>query len=270
MKTSLVLAATLMAACILPAQARQAQAHASIQYLGYQLFDLAPGDGVAPSLTVTTGERNAYAKVWLTSAGTPVQLLDHHERDDAGAVGAAAHGASAQASTADDLVTGASTANGQRLSETGSSAFDRFILSPHTQVTFSWLANLSTTANLDNAGYSTVGYIVSLGDAVNGFIDWDGNSFSSAFNETRSDELITVTVRALDQVAQGSTDFYAFTRVEALPIPEPGQWAMLGAGILLVGALHLRGGSQAAIRRRFRSRFCCLNENRRSERQCRD
>lgn len=236
-----MLLATLLCAS---AQARQAEAHASIQYLGYQLLDLAPNDGVAPSLTLTTGERNAYAKVWLTSAGTPVQLLDHRERDDAGAVGVAVHGASAQASTADDLGTGASTANGQRLSETGSSAFDRFLLSPHTQVTFSCLANLSTTANLDNTGHSTVGYIVSLSDAVNGFIDWRGNSFSSDFNETRSDELITVTVRSLDEVAQGSTDFYAFTRVEALPIPEPGRWAMLGAGLLLVSALHLMAAAR--------------------------
>lgn len=247
----------------LPAHA-QLRIAAGASNLQYTLTDLAPNDGVAPAITFTgpaqaylSGEldatgRGAPAVNWSDTRVTNGPLVLTQDSALGAQVGLGYDGK--DLAVAADL----DPAAGYQHASFMSQSQQRFTLSPHTSITFTvdaafdmhldnhpaddWEAEAWTGLIVDN---TAVGTVWTLGDPsmqiesgwLGGGVDYradrsnsDGGPLVFTWNNnTDTQQSATLSYMAS---AWGEVDY-----VPASPVPEPGQWAMLGLGC---GLLCLR------------------------------
>lgn len=255
------LALTLLGAA-LPAQA-QLRIAAGAGNLQYTLSDLAPSDGVAPAITFT-GPAQAYLSGELDATGAGAPAVNWSDvrvtngplaltQDSAlGAhVGVGFDGKGV--TVAADL----DPAAGYQHASFVSQSQQRFTLSPHTSVTFTvdagfdlhldnhpaqvWEAEAWTGLYVDNSAIGTLlGLDHSDMQVESGAIDqtWGNEDRANAYGAP-----MAFTWTNDSNVQQSATLTYAASAFGEIgyappsPVPEPGQWALLGLGC---GLLCLR------------------------------
>jgi hypothetical protein len=266
---------TLAMLSLLAAAPARAQLHfaASAGNLQYTLTDLAPDDGIAPSVTFA-GPAQAYLSGAL-ERNVPIAVsgwADHRvttneavltEDWDAGAhAGVGYDGQSVVVASSLDPTTFGLTTNLLAQSQ------QAFTLAPHTRITFTVDAAIDLTLGMDPAkvGYaqafagiavdqSPVGTVFDVGTwglmadgaLVENEDDWSGNTYANVVagtipfswdNDSASLQGATVTYVA------GAWGNIHNTGASPLPVPEPGAWAMLLAGLAGLGALGARACHQ--------------------------
>lgn len=224
-------AAVIAAFCTAPALAQQA-ADVTVNHLGYQLIDLAPDDGIAPSLAWTGDAAPlAYAHIYdqdgLEIDGVQIDTFGTAGFDNA----YAAMQVDAQSDAAHirlDLYSGYGFAS--------SNQGFHFTLSPHTQVVFSSEADLWAAPT--PAPHDNLTALAELYGSLHLEGDQDG-AFSTQARVDAGSEHHTLSVTAASQDAwvDGylAMNAYAVAESHALPVPEPQTSAMLLCGIGLMG-----------------------------------
>jgi hypothetical protein len=217
---------------------------ASAELLGYTLTDLAPDDGIAPSVVFTTNPRDGRATIETAhEPARDVVVLDRVPLDPlTNSATASVPGAEASVSIAGTRIT-TSTWRDTPVETTAWGTFtDTFVLSPHTRLTLDFAAQVGRTDPLVDMARSTV--IIRVGHD-----DVDGNELGTGFWWLRSTEDGNEGPTAQVDLVSGATeslgyvDFYVESHawsVPAAPVPEPHAWAMLAAGLLLVMPLRRR------------------------------
>lgn len=225
------------------ADAARAQAHssASLGNFAYELIDLDPADGVAPSLTLTLtdiyGETDLYLGSFsypITQASTDTFGTIHVENayGSGSAALAPGYGSSSMAGAA-----AYSARSGTRLDL-------QFDLSPHTRVIFSADAAVSAQP-VHGFTYAEAGL---HGDITTPFIS-HGTRFDAVDYTYLGDEsgVLSAVANAGDAATTGTLSIRTSASSESFtpPVPEPPAVAMLGGGLVLVAG---------AVRRRRRAR----------------
>jgi hypothetical protein len=225
--TSTVAAAMLAAAAAgSPAPARaQATASVSLDHFSYHLVNLAPDDGIAPSISLTSyyayADGSLYDFEGSITGYAGINMFGSASYDTAKGSG---HFNVQYDSTSVRLDTLSGTGGAQ------SSHTLLYTLSPHTEVVFDIDAALSAAAGPNaEAGASATLY-------------------SGIFNQPTSDDYVsvdsgtrlaalTVTTTSGADWAQGSVGFIAGAgaNVYVPPVPEPAPAALLAGGLALIG-----------------------------------
>jgi hypothetical protein len=232
------------AATALPASA-QSTASASVGNLSIQLIDLAPGDGIAPSLTFTgTSTAFASATIYLDPTFTDVAIQDMQIGDD----NILAH-ASTASGVADAFASTLSvTASTNMFSNSGSSLSQStmdFILTPNTRAIFTITASVDalpdfTEGGLGDAFASAVLYGEVVNDSSRGATNFSSAMSSTLFGENRT---LSAVIDSQGVEATGWLGLQAIAESASLasPVPEPATVGMLVAGLgVLSGAARRR------------------------------
>jgi hypothetical protein len=222
--------AALLAGAAVPALAQQA-ADVTVSHLGYQLIDLAPDDGIAPSLAWTSEATLAYTHVY-DQEGIEIDGVQIESLGSAGfANGYAAMQVDAQSDAAHinlDLISGYGFADANR-------SF-RFMLSPHTQVIFSIDADLSADAT--PAQHDTLSALAELYGSLHDVGADDLAFYTRAQVDQGSQHgILSVSAASQNTWVDGivAMNAYAVAESHALPVPEPQTSLMLLCGIAMLG-----------------------------------
>ncbi|MFB9244023.1 PEP-CTERM sorting domain-containing protein [Massilia antarctica] len=227
-----------MLACA-PAHAAHAKATASLNNIQFYLTDLDLTDNISPSITFSA--KDAGGSFFFSSGEpSPVDFLQGY-----GAISRIVpNGGVSVSNTPASMYAEAHAATVPAILGVGSSAyqFSRFILSPSTRLTFSAQAD----AFIDKDGIEKA--VSSAG--ING-------DFSTSINGVAGSEVFSMKLISTQgqhsQLLQGSFDtgaaigtgrLYASASVALSqyiveppsPVPEPATYAMLAAGLLVIGA----------------------------------
>lgn len=229
-----LIAAIIAAFCTAPALAQQA-ADVTVNHLGYQLIDLAPDDGIAPSLAWTgDAAALAYAHVY-DQAGLEIDGVQIETFGTAGFDNAyAAMQVDAQSDTAHirlDLYSGYGFAS--------SNQGFHFTLSPHTQVVFSSEADLWAAPT--PAPHDTLTALAELYGSLHLEGDADGAFYTQARVDAGTEHhTLSVTATSQDAWVDGylAMNAYAVAESHALPVPEPQTSGMFLCGLALMGLLE--------------------------------
>lgn len=240
MKTAVAFAATLMAACVLPAQAqKQAQASASLSHDTLTLIDLAPADGPAPSLTWTDSYQWQQAYVWQTADGTPTTLLDGGDHQGEGTLTAAAQGASTFSRTGQSDA-GTFAHAGEGVAANGwANLGGSFSLSPHTELVLQWVASVDASDSASNRARADL----TLRGVI--FENADGHSQEvmdalHSYGEGSFTRPMSLQLLSGAKATRGFYGAMAWSQAVAA-VPEPQAWALLAAG---TGLLARRGAAR--------------------------
>lgn len=228
-----------LAACLLASTggvAAQANSSASISDFGYELVDLAPDDGVAPSMSLTPTRIVGESILYLQTFSIP---LAEASTSTFGALSVDNAYGSASATLAPDYAA-SSTADAQAYSSRAGTWVELdFVLSPNTRVIFS--ANGSVNA-LPANGYSSTEASLN-GEITTPFIS-HGTRFGASVYSMLGEEsrLLSAVANSDAEELAGTMSIRTGAWAESYvpPIPEPGQAAMLLAGLALVGGAGLQ------------------------------
>jgi hypothetical protein len=231
------------AATALPASA-QSTASASLGNLSIQLIDLAPGDGINPSLTFT-GNTSAFASatIYLDPAFTNVAVDDTlfgidnlavHASNASGDADAFASAFSVSAGTIMFSNSGFSLAQGT----------SDFILSPNTRAIFTVTANVSALPDFGEGGLgsafaSALLYGQVANDSSDGVTSFSSNLSSGLFSEQRSLSAV-IDSREVEAIGWLGLQVSAESLSLASPVPEPATAGMLAAGLGVLSAAAKR------------------------------
>lgn len=229
-----LLLAGLVALAAAGAVQAQTTTSASLKGFSYQLIDLDTTDGISASLTLTP------VSTWLAARGfdpgsytpNPLQIVD-----EAGTASVANQTGSALATYDGSVMSTsqASTAPGYRMAADVIQTWG-FLLSPNTRVIFSAFASVSSQSSVDGYAFGGAGLNGST-RAADGYPSYyfddirlsDGSeSRLVSFSVTASQAGLSGMVRA---GVSGSAEQY----LTPLPVPEPSTYALLLAGLALVG-----------------------------------
>jgi hypothetical protein len=232
------------AANALPASA-QSTASATVGKLSIQLIDLAPGDGIAPSLAFT-GATSTFANAILYSDTTFTNVAA--DATSSGADNSPANVSNASGSAdafASTLLVTAATNMFSNSGWTLAQGTLDFILSPNTRAIFTVTASVSALPDFTEGGLGTAfGSALLYGElansASNGVTSFSSNVFSSLFNEERA---LSAVIDSQGVEATGWIGMQAMAESMSLatPVPEPATAGMLAAGLgVLSGAARKR------------------------------
>jgi hypothetical protein len=232
------------AANALPASA-QSTASASVGDLSIQLIDLAPDDGIAPSLTFT-GVTSTFANaiVYSDPDFTNVAVEDL----STGADNSPANASNASGTAAAFASTLTVTAATNMFSNSGwtlAQGTMDFILSPNTRAIFTVTASVSALPDFTEGGLgSAFGSALLYGEIANntssGVTSFSSNVISSFLGEQRT---LSAVIDSQDLETPGWVGMQATAESLSLasPVPEPATAGMLAAGLgVLSGAAHRR------------------------------
>lgn len=259
---------TLMAAAAAAALGVQMPAHAtasssaSLTDFSWTLIDLNTADGIAPTLTFA-GQSYVYTYTYNSSLGT----TDSHDAagtsvmDPISSSSSDGHSVSSAAITATSLSTSGHTSGSSTGGQYGyyqGTAYlnnyysSSFTLSPFTAVIFQGTA---TTAATTTAPYDGLHPEWAYGDVqINGSLSYGNNNQSasasfSAYSDNTSGtfyaesgplalSFINPTGNAVNGSLYGAVQSYGYSYAAA--VPEPETYAMLLAGLAVVGTLSRR------------------------------
>lgn len=240
----MLLAAGALALGAAPAAMAQVSGSASITDFTYRLTDLAPDDGIAPSMTLRLIDANEYVAAYGNNRreGPPLGVDTHM---GLGAAAAETVYGSARATVKTDLLRIALEGTyGSYFSGVNESWL--LTLSPHTQVTFTASTDALLFEGLApsdaNANFEMRGSVKSD--------DTNDPASASVFHVFRYAQYgstagqLSASLFSEDHAVNGEIELYMMADARALaPIPEPPGWAMLVGGAALL-----------ALRRRIRPR----------------
>lgn len=225
--------ATLTAGSVPPVLA-QATASAAVEHFRYRLIDLAPDDGIAPSLTLTSQSVSAFASQYDLE-GMPDAYANTNTFGSAGFDNI----------NGSALVSVEATSAGARLATYLGTAYadagyiQLFTLSPYTEVVFDVDASVAGGAEPPSQVYT-------FAQLYSGIFDTPGASDMLTIDQGTAQATLSVSTVSGADWARGSVGFLATvaTNPYVPPIPEPAPAAMLAAGLAVVAGL---------LRRRLRS-----------------
>jgi hypothetical protein len=217
---------------------------ATIDNFGYQLIDLAPGDGIAPSVRLSSGERHAEANLYSYPERVPI-VSAHGVNYSTVAVSAG--GSTARASLAALQPSSDVAAVTAIFSE--AYAYDTldFVLSPHARLIFSGDAHVAVQQNLASNVFASAKI---FGEIPSSPLLSTGSQFSSMLQSALGEnaQMLSVVVNSgvdeLTGYVQVRTDAQAVSRVPA--IPEPPRALLLCAGLGLLTLARARCGRMLA------------------------
>lgn len=223
-----------------PAMAQDtAQASASLTQFSYALVDLAPGDGIAPSITFGQHLTLVQAYVWQTQDGALTTLLDGGDLNVDGTLTASAQSGATFATVWHDEATTWAEA-GLGVSANGYGNFGTYYtLSPHTQLTFTWLGEVETDTGPANRGIADVYIRATLSQSIDGNYVETSDSLRSSAGLGDAAQWLSLSVSTGANEGRGFYSGVAWSQSVAL-VPEPEQWAMWLAGLGLAGAAGWR------------------------------
>lgn len=228
---------------LLAAGAAQGQAHssASLGNFGYELIDLDPADGVAPSLTLTLTDIYGETDLYLGSFSYPTTQATTNTFGKIHVENAYGSGSAALAS---DYSSNSAVDAAAYSARSGTRLDLQFDLSPRTRVIFSADAAVSAQP-VHGFTYAEAGL---HGDVTTPFIS-HGTRFDAVDYTYLGDESgqLSAVANAGDAAITGTLSIRTSASSESFtpPVPEPPAVAMLGGGLVLVAG---------AVRRRRRAR----------------
>lgn len=225
-KIQLMMAAALLALAAGGAAAQRSSTM-SLPPWRYVLTDLAPLDGIAPSITLTPTSFYSFighGPGWqpqIDNSGAPLYWEEGGNRASAWSLPT---GLELAVRGVDVLVS--------------TSAYREYAvtLSPFTQVSFFQPAHTELVGTLATA-YARAQLSVALSVGRETVGDWDERM---GVDQGRFDYTLSASVASVEQVATGRVSLYTNAYAALAPIPEPEQYAMLLAGLSLLGLRRLR------------------------------
>lgn len=229
----------------LPAAAHASSGSASIFDFSYELFDLAPADGVAPSLVFTSetinGTVNANRVTFLGNPWDESRTLSAFGSETI----VKEPGSAALEITPESATVGARAWRGA-FAASGNSAYG-FTLTPMTRVVFSAIAEVLVAHDPNNRPDASEASAGLTGEIAN--FPGQRSQFSSYVSLSAPGETVrSLAVHAFsgDLAASGTITVFANAfAVGVSPIPEPAPWSMLLPGLALSAMLAPRMRSRA-------------------------
>lgn len=254
----LLIGASFTALLLTPSAFAQSAAtsSATIQNFGYELVDLIPDDGIAPSVELSSGQRRLEANLFSYPDRGPIadaRGLDYSS------VAVSAAGSTAQSWLAPLLARADVAAVIASYSE--AFAFDTidFVLSPHARLIFSGDAHVAVQQNLESNVYASAKI---FGEIPSSPLLSTRLQFSSSLESALGEntQMLSVAVNSgADETigyVQLRTDAQAVSRVPAIPEPAPA--LMIGAGLgLLMLARERRRMAVCLVRGAVSARVPC-------------
>jgi hypothetical protein len=221
--------ATLIAGSAPPVLA-QTTASAAVEQFRYHLIDLAPEDGIAPSLTLTSQSVSAVASQYDLD-GMPAASANTNTFGSAGFhnIDGSAH-VSVQVTSAGARL---ATFHGTAYADAG--YIQLFTLSPYTEVVFDVDASVA-------AGAEPPSQVYTFAQLYSGIFDTPGASDMLTIDQGTVYAMLSVSTVSGADWARGSVGFLATvaTNPYVPPIPEPTAAAMLAAGLAVVAGVLRR------------------------------
>jgi PEP-CTERM motif len=230
------------------ASAQATTAHATLSQYGYQLIDLDPNDGIAPSITFNTTARGALTAA-VAEYGQQLYFQGQDSIDGAPASSASSAGGAAVEAwySASEIGAHGSIGDaGQYMSMAGWNA--DYTLSANTKLVFTGHAVATVQPGAfvpDQWSSASIAVIFSA-------IDDDGSALQPYYARTASNPAIPETANfdewfTLEIVNASSTAYSSQMNIlvsanaeVAAPVPEPATYLMLGTGLLLTAAATRR------------------------------
>ncbi len=222
----------------LPNAVHAVSARASVSGFGIQLIDLSPTDGIAPAMRMDGVAIGAYISVFGPDGPETAQVADY------GAVQRDYPFGSAFSSAAPDAFRSEITLDvrGFYTSAHSNHFVLEFELTPYTAAVFNADLAISTNGEYGYASYAEA----FMGAHIYGAGNLGGSiSTGNPGGDESSSDAIRFEVRTGSQPTKGGFNVGTYVYANAVPVPEPGTWAMLVAGLGIVGT---------AIRRQRRRR----------------
>ena len=287
---NMVLAMTLGVGVVASAAA-QSTATATVGTLTYELIDLDPGDGQAPSVTFIGPNADFPSQISGFARGLPYDYLGHYSENGSSAYAGMARQTDFGASSTRVAITGGPSFDvlavhsdtsvlmfQQKYNEVlgqGSTGSTRFVLAPMTGIRFSATSHLAATTVIGdggvvneavlaasflrmwtlNAGYYTADSNEQQAAIANNAI-WHTDDMSErhqAMNRVNETALSLEFSNYSPLSSSGNISFGAWTYgVTLVPaVPEPAMAWCLGAGLALLALLRRRKSSGTPGRRSF-------------------
>jgi hypothetical protein len=245
------LACALVLGMAAPALAQQhaAAGGATVSLSGYVLTDLDPTDGIAPSITFARTGQSGDSGIWDWSGGMPGPVLAQGQLGADGTSAAAVPGAAAQSSVAGRTATAATWADGTVRTSTYAGFTDSYTLSPHTRLTLTFAGTTEGARTEDWWSNGMIDLTVMIRHDARGYASYQSWGWNSDY--PGPGPTLSLDVETGDVASDGYFAATASASVLPLvtpPVPEPGGWMMLAAGVpLLLMGRRRRPNAQPSI-----------------------
>ncbi|MFC0134102.1 hypothetical protein CR105_11070 [Massilia eurypsychrophila] len=213
--------------------------------LDVQLFDLNAADGITPQMTLVETERFGSASQYSLPESSSPPLRETHIFDSGGIRLADTDGASWVVMLNAFIEAGATSTGGGAYAAAINDSFT-FTLTPRTRAVFSSLTESFVTAVGDGSAIAVVGLTGNLNSVVGQFVNFE--AFNVMTESGRRTLPVAVETASGDEVATGDISLRGNVYANsALPIPEPGQYGMLLAGLTLFAVTSWRARPSARL-----------------------
>lgn len=224
----------LTAGMALPSAVHAVSARASVSGFGIQLIDLNPSDGIAPAMRLDGAAIGAYISVFGPDGPAGAQVEDY------GTVRRDYPFGSAFSSAAPDAFVSEMRLDVRSfyISAHSNHFVLEFELTPYTAAVFNADLAISTDSEYGYASYAEAfmgAYLYGAGNL--------GGSISTGnlSGDDSSSDVLRFEVRTGSQPKKGGFNVGTYVYANAVPVPEPGTWTMLVAGLGMVAtAFRLR------------------------------